>query len=44
LAIIVSGGSDVEVSNIALTFGLPGSNHFGAAPITAVVRSISDER
>jgi hypothetical protein len=44
LVITVTGGSDVEFSNIALTFGLPGSKHFGAVPITGVVRSVTDER
>jgi hypothetical protein len=44
LVITITGGSDVEFSNITLTFGLPGAKHFGAVPITGVVRSVKDER
>jgi hypothetical protein len=43
LTITITGGTDVEFSNITLTFGLPGSNHFGGVPITGVVRSVKDE-
>jgi hypothetical protein len=44
LVITITGGNDVEFSNITLTFGMPGSKHFGAVPITGVVRSVRDER
>ena len=44
LVITITGGSDVEFSNITLTFGSPGCKHFGAVPITGVVRSVIDER
>ena len=33
LVIETTGGSDIEFSNITLTFEPPGSNHFGAAPL-----------
>jgi hypothetical protein len=44
LVITITGGTDVEFSNITLTFGLPGAKHFGALPIGGVVRSVRDER
>jgi len=42
--ITITGGSDVEFSNIAQTFGLPGSKHFGVVPITGVARSVAGKR
>ncbi len=44
LLIVVTGGSIVEYSNIALTFGSPGSNHFGNEPLPGVVRHVKKER
>lgn len=44
LEIDVTGGTEVPFSNIALTFGLPGSNHFGLEPLTGVVRSVTEEK
>jgi len=38
LVITVSGGSDVPFSNITLTFGSPGSKHFGTEPLPGVVQ------
>jgi hypothetical protein len=38
LTIEISGGTDVEFSNITLTFGSPGSKHFGTDPLSGVVR------
>ncbi len=40
LVIEITGGTDVEFSNITLTFGSPGSTHFGAEPLPGVVRSV----
>lgn len=40
LVIVVTGGTDVAFSNVALTFGSPGSNHFGTEPLPGVVRRI----
>jgi hypothetical protein len=44
VVIEITGGSDVEFSNITLTFLSPGSNHFGAAPLPGVVRSVKEEK
>ena len=44
LSIMVTGGSIVEYSNIALTFGVPGSNHFGDEPLPGVVRHVKKDR
>jgi hypothetical protein len=44
LVIEITGGSDVEFSNITLTFTPPGSNHFGAEPLPGVVRSVKEQR
>ncbi len=38
LTIAITGGTDVEFSNITLTFDPPGSNHFGTEPLPGVVR------
>ncbi len=39
LVITVTGGSNVEYSNISLLFGTPGSKHFGTEPLPGVVQS-----
>jgi hypothetical protein len=44
LVIEITGGSDVEFSNITLTFEPPGSNHFGTEPLPGVVRSVKEKR
>jgi hypothetical protein len=44
VVIQITGGSDVEFSNITLTFAAPGSNHFGGEPLPGVVRSVEEER
>jgi hypothetical protein len=44
VVIEVTGGSDVQYSNITLTFAAPGSNHFGSAPLPGVVRSVKELR
>ena len=41
LVIEITGGSDVQFSNITLTFGTPGSNHFGTEPLPGVVRCVN---
>jgi hypothetical protein len=38
LTIEITGGTDVEFSNITLTFEPPGSKHFGTEPLPGVVR------
>jgi hypothetical protein len=38
LTIEITGGTDVEFSNITLTFGSPGLMHFGAEPLPGVVQ------
>lgn len=40
LTLEITGGSDVEFSNITLTFGSPGSKHFGTMALTGVVRHV----
>jgi hypothetical protein len=42
VVIEITGGSDVEFSNITLTFEPPGSNHFGTEPLPGVVQSIEE--
>jgi len=44
VVIEITGGSEVEFSNITLTFEAPGSNHFGSAPLPGVVQSVREER
>lgn len=44
LTITVTGGVDVEFSNITLVFAAPASGHFGTAPLPGVVRSITEGR
>jgi len=43
LVIDITGGTSVKYSNITLTFGVPGSNHFGTEPLSGVVRRVSKE-
>lgn len=38
LTVCVTGGSQVEFSNVTLVFGLPASGHFGSQPINGAVR------
>ncbi len=40
VVIAITGGTDVEYSNITLTFMAPGSMHFGADPLPGVVQRI----
>lgn len=42
LVIEITGGTLVKYSNITLTFGSPGSNHFGGEPLPGVVQSVTD--
>lgn len=42
LEIDITGGTKVKYSNVALTFGVPGSNHFGTSPLPGVVRHVSE--
>jgi hypothetical protein len=42
VVIEVTGGANVEFSNITLTFLAPGSGHFGAEPLPGVVQGIED--
>ena len=44
LTIEISGGTDVEFSNITLTFGSPGSKHFGTEPLPGVVGFVKKQR
>jgi hypothetical protein len=44
VVINITGGTEVEFSNITLTFLSPGSNHFGTAPLPGVVRSVKEEK
>jgi len=44
LTIVIKGGSDVEFSNMTMTFGMPASSHFGSVPLAGVVRSVKEER
>ncbi|MFZ1135591.1 MAG: hypothetical protein WAN69_11620 [Candidatus Korobacteraceae bacterium] len=41
LVITVTGGNNVKFSNIALTFGSPGSKHFGSEALPGVVQSVN---
>ena len=41
LVITVTGGNNVKFSNINLTFGSPGSKHFGGEPLPGVVQSVN---
>lgn len=40
LTIDITGGDNVEFSNITLTFKEPAANHFGTQPLTGVVRRV----
>jgi hypothetical protein len=42
VVIAITGGTEVQYSNIALTFEAPGSGHFGAEPLPGVVHSVED--
>ena len=44
VVIEITGGSEVEFSNITLTFETPGSKHFGSAPLPGVVQSVREEK
>jgi hypothetical protein len=44
VVIQITGGSDVEFSNMTLTFEAPGSMHFGGEPLPGVVRSVTEEK
>jgi hypothetical protein len=44
VTIEITGGTVVEFSNITLTFGSPGSNHFGTEPLPGVVRRVKNQR
>jgi hypothetical protein len=44
VTIEITGGTIVEFSNITLTFGVPGSNHFGTEPLPGVVRRVKSQR
>ena len=44
VVIEITGGSDVEFSNITLTFESPGSKHFGSAALPGVVQSVRQQR
>jgi hypothetical protein len=44
VVIEITGGTEVEFSNITLTFLAPGSNHFGAAPLPGVVQMVKEGR
>lgn len=39
----ITGGIDVGFSNITLTFGTPGSKHFGAEPLPGVIQSVKEQ-
>jgi hypothetical protein len=42
VVIEVTGGTEVEFSNVTVTFLPPGSNHFGGEPLPGVVYTIKD--
>jgi hypothetical protein len=44
VVINVTGGTDVEFSNISLTFLPPGSSHFGTAPLNGVVHNAKEAK
>jgi hypothetical protein len=44
LTIVITGGSDIEFSNITLLFGAPASGHFGGEVLPGVVRSVKNDR
>jgi hypothetical protein len=44
VVIEVTGGTEVEYSNMTLTFLSPGSNHFGSEPLTGVVHTVKEFR
>jgi hypothetical protein len=44
VVIEVTGGTEVEFSNISLTFLAPGSIHFGSEALPGVVQKVTEER
>jgi hypothetical protein len=44
LTVCVTGGPEVEYSNVTLVFGPPASNHFGSQAIHGVVRKVEQLR
>jgi len=44
VVIEITGGANVEFSNISLTFLAPGSGHFGAEPLPGVVQGIQEDK
>ena len=38
LEVDIVGGTNVEFSNVTLTFGAPASNHFGTEPLPGVIQ------
>jgi hypothetical protein len=42
LTVEITGGIDVGFSNITLTFGTPGSKHFGPEPLPGVVENVKE--
>ena len=40
VTIEITGGTQLAFSNITLTFGVPGSNHFGTEPLSGIVQSV----
>lgn len=44
LQIDVTGGTEVKYSDITLTFGAPGSKHFGTEPLAGVVARVEGDR
>lgn len=38
LMVCITGGTQIEFSNITLVFGTPASGHFGPPPINGAVR------
>jgi hypothetical protein len=42
LVVQITGGTEVEFSNITLTFQPPGAKHFGSEPLPGVIRSIEN--
>ncbi|MFZ0707918.1 MAG: hypothetical protein WAM71_20130 [Candidatus Korobacteraceae bacterium] len=42
IEIDITGGNDVEFSNVQMIFGSPGSKHFGTEPLPGVVQNVSN--
>jgi hypothetical protein len=43
IEIDITGGSDVEYSNVQMIFGSPGSKHFGPEPLPGVVQVVQKQ-